>query len=124
MPDMLQPLRDAIKTGNRQAIIEALPEPPGLLSQVFSLQQEDRDRIIAALMPVFEEEDQWEVIEAASVDSVVRPERGSFLAVIPMIPAKLIPDSRLLLSRFSDPHIVQALQQALNARTEEISIHA
>ena len=124
MLDTLQTLRDAIKSGDTEAILEALPEPPDFLSVLFTLKPDDRDSIIAGVMRVFEEEDQWEVIEAASVDSVVRSERGSFLAVIPMIPAGLISDSRLLLSQFSDPHIVQVLEQALDARTKALGINA
>jgi hypothetical protein len=124
MPDTLQPLRDAIKSGNAEAIFEALPEPPEFLSVLFTLKPDDRDSITAGVMRVFEQEDQWEVIEAASVDSVVRPERGSFLAVIPMIPAELISDSRLLLSRFSDPDVVRTIQQALDARAEALGGNA
>jgi hypothetical protein len=124
MSDTLQPLREAIKTGDVQAVIEALPEPPAFLSVLFSLDADDRDSIIAGLLPVLEDLDQWEVIEAASVDSVVHPERGAFLSVISLIPADLLADSRLLVSRFSDAEVVRALHQALDERADALNVAA
>src|SRR6266545_7926491 len=100
----LEPLRDAITTGDPDTILEALPEPPHFLPALFRLDPADRDAIIAGLFPALTgDEDRWEIIEASAMDTVVRPERGAFVAIAPLIPDSLLDDTRKLVASIRDP---------------------
>jgi hypothetical protein len=71
--ELLRSLRTAIATGDPDAILEALPEPPHFLPALFRLERTDRDAIIAGLFPALPtDEDRWELIEAAAMDTVAR----------------------------------------------------
>jgi len=112
--EFLRPLRAAIATGDPDAIMEALPEPPHFLPALFRLAPADRDAIIAGLFPVFTgDEDRWELIESAAMDTVVRPERGSFVAIAPLIPESLLDDTRKLVASIRDPEVRQVMEQAI-----------
>lgn len=65
--DILQPLRDPIATGDPNAILRTLPEPPNFLPALFRLDPADCDAIIAGVLPALTgDEDRWEIIEAAA----------------------------------------------------------
>lgn len=110
--EILRPLRAAIATNDADAILAALPEPPNFLAVLF--RQPDRDAIIAGVFSAFTgDEDRWEVIEAAAMDTVVRPERGSFAAVAPLIPASLMDDTRQFVASIKQPEARQAMERAI-----------
>ena len=116
--DILQPLRAAIATRDPDAILEALPEPPHFLPALFRLDPADRDAIIAGLFPVLTgDEDRWEIIEASAMDTVVRPERGAFVAIAPLIPESLIDDTRKLVASIRNPETRRVMEQALQEHT-------
>lgn len=97
----LRHLRDAIATGDSSTIRAALPEPPAFLKVLFGLDEAERDAILAGVFPALDtDEDQWEIIEAAAMDTIVRPERRSFIAVTPYIPYNMLDDARALVARF------------------------
>jgi hypothetical protein len=113
--DLLQPLRDAVATGQASAIREALPEPPQFLSAVFGLPPDDRDLLLAAVLSALDtDEDCWEIIEAAAMDAIAHPERRAFSAVAPYVPAELVDDARKLLARFPDRDEAQTLATLLS----------
>jgi hypothetical protein len=49
----LQPLKEAIKTGNAQAILAALPEPPVFMEALFNRVPTERDHIIADVFSAY-----------------------------------------------------------------------
>lgn len=107
-------LQAAVLTGDRDAILRALPEPPGFLSKVFGLEPGDRDRILTGVFSVFDtDEDRWEIIEAAAMDRRVPPSQNALLALAPHIPLEMIPDLYRLLDHLSDPALRSAVQDVL-----------
>jgi len=123
--DILQPLRAAIATGDRDAILEALPEPPHFLPALFRLDPADRDAIVAGLLPVLTgDEDRWEIIEASAMDTVVRPGRGAFVAIVPLIPASLMDSAQMLVESIRDPETRQVMEQALQERLKRLQRQA
>lgn len=121
--DILQPLRDAIASGNPDAILEALPEPPNFLPALFRLEPADRDGIVAGLFPVLTgDEDRWELIEASAMNTVVRPERGAFAAIAPLIPASLIDSAQMLVDSIRNPETRQVMERALQEQIERLQI--
>jgi len=117
--DILQSLRDAIASGDHDAILEALPEPPHFLSALFRLAPDDRNAIIAGLFPALTgDEDRWEVIESSAMDTVVRPERGAFVAIAPLIPASLMDSARMLVDSIRDPETRRVMELALQEQIE------
>jgi hypothetical protein len=115
--DILRPLREAIATGDGTTIRATLPEPPTFLKALFGLDEAERDAILAGVFLALEtDEDRWEIIEAAAMDTVVRPERRSFIAVTPYIPANMLDDARDLVVRFPSTDIADEAHKALDAR--------
>ena len=115
-----QQLRAAALAGNREQILDAILESPDFLGSLFSLEPDERERILAAVIDAFDtEEDVWEIIEAAAMDTVSRPERGTFLAVIPHIPSTMLNDALMLTEQFTSPAIRQYASEALNARLRQ-----
>jgi hypothetical protein len=115
----LQTLRSAINTGDAETIREAIPEPPNFLSLLFSphLALADRDALFAGVFPVLEmDEDRWEIIEAAAMDTIARPERRAFIAVAPYISAGFLNDAGELVAQIPDPRIAREAQNALEER--------
>lgn len=98
-PNLLRPLQNAIATGDPAAIRAALPEPPHFLEMLFALPPAERDAILAGVFPALEtDEDRWEIIEAAVMDSKAHPERGAFAAVAPYIPELMAAEARALIT--------------------------
>lgn len=121
--DILQPLRDAITTGDHAAIQAAIPEAPTFLPALFRAAIVERDVIIAGIFPALPtDEDRWEIIEAATQDSIARPERNALLAVIPYIPADLIPDAQKLAETITDTKIASTAMKAINARAASLGV--
>lgn len=119
----LQRLREAVGTGDPDAVLAAIPEPPHLLSTLFSLDIAARDAILAGVFPVFDtDEDRWELIEAAAMDSVARPERGAFIAVAPYIPLSLLDEARTLAQRLPNGAAQRDARNALEARAAALGI--
>jgi hypothetical protein len=119
--DSLQPLRNAITMGNTEAILAALPEPPAFLTILFKLEPDDRDTILAGVFPVLDaQEDQWEVIEAAAMNTIAQPERQAFMAVVPYIPAEMLVDARKLVEQFPNRSTADEARRALDTRTAEL----
>jgi len=115
--DIPQLLRNAIATGDPDAILEALPDPPHFLPALFRLTPDDRDTIIAGLFPALtSDEDRWELIEASAMDTAVHPERGAFVAIAPLIPVSLIDSVQMLVTSVHDPEKRRVMEHALQER--------
>jgi hypothetical protein len=117
----MQSLRLAIREGSPDRILAAIPEPPEFLAVLFSLEPGDRDAILAGVVPLLPtDEDRWEIIEAAAQDSILRPERQSFIAVIPYISLHLMDDARVLAMRFPHSSMRDVALTRLDARANEV----
>lgn len=122
-PDFLRPLLNAIASRRDEAILAAIPEPPFFLPALFRLNPSDRDTVFAAVFSVLDiDDDQWEIIEAAAMDSVVRPERGAFIAVARHIPVSLLDDTRKLVESLPNPELVIEARRALEARIASLGV--
>jgi len=115
-----QQLRAVVLAGDREQILGAISELPDFLdflASLFSLEPSERDWILAAVINAFDtEEDVWEIIEAAAMDTVAQPERGTFLGVIPHIPPGILNDALMLTEQFTSPEVRRIASEALNAR--------
>src|SRR6266508_5525898 len=110
----LEPLRDAITTGDPDTLLEALPAPPHFLPALFRLDPADRDAIIAGLFPALTgDEDRWELIEASAMDTIAHPERGAFISIVPLIPTSLMDDTRMLVASIRDPEARRVMERAI-----------
>ena len=108
-------LRAAIQRGDAESIRAAMPEPPGFLSQVFVLEPDDMNKILAGVFSVLEtDEDRWEIIEAAAMNTISQPERNAFLAVVPYIPQDLLADVYRLMERMPDSDAIKAVRRELD----------
>jgi hypothetical protein len=119
--DGLLSLRDAIAAGDRAAILATIPEPPHFLAMVFSLEPSERDSILAGVFQALDtDEDKWEIIEAAAMDSIARPECGSFVAVARYVPADMLNDARNLAARLPNPDTRREAYDALTAQAAHL----
>lgn len=116
----LQALRSALATGDAELIRAALPEPPQFLRAVFDLEPPERDAILAGVFPALDtDEDHWELIEAAAMDSVARPERGALLAVVPYITNQLLDDTLELVKGLNRSELTKEVMTAIQSRLLE-----
>ncbi|MBK9715419.1 MAG: hypothetical protein IPO81_29675 [Kouleothrix sp.] len=118
--DILQPLRMAIMKGEAEAIRMAIPEPPFFLSTLFKLEPSDRDNILDNVFPVLDtDEDKWELIEAAAMDSLARPGKGAFISIIKHIPASLLSETRTLVAHFPASRARQDIEAMLDTHATD-----
>ena len=117
--DPLADLRAAIHTGDVEQIRAAIPEPPGFLSVVFTLEAEDRNKILASALAVLDiDEDRWEIIEAAAMNTIAWPERNALLSVVPYIPRDLFIDVYRLIEHLPESDAIRAVRRALDEGTD------
>jgi hypothetical protein len=113
--DVLQPLRAAIVIGEPISIRTAIPEPPVFVSTLFKLEPSDRDNILDSVFRILDtDEDRWELIEAAAMDSLARPNKGAFVSIVKHIPEDLLRDARKLVADFPDASARQEIEKLLD----------
>lgn len=52
------------------------------------------------------------------MDTVVRPERGAFVAIAPLIPDSLMDDARKLVASIKKPEVRRVMEQAIEVRMD------
>lgn len=120
---VLQPLREAVASGNHDAIRASIPEPPVFLTTVFKLDPDDRDTILRGVFSALDtDEDRWEIIEAAAMDTIVRPERGAFIAVVPYILPDMLDDAQALVQQFPDGSMAHEARKVLAERAARLAV--
>ena len=108
-------LRAAVRTGDREQIRAAIPEPPEFIPALFALEAGDRDTILTGVFSVLEtDEDRWEFIEAAAMHSVTHLGQSPLLSLLPQVPSNPLEDVHHLMDHLPETESLAAVRQTLN----------
>lgn len=116
----MQTLLNAVAEGQRENIIAAIPDDPFFLNQVFALERGERSVVVAGLFSALDTDDLWEIIEAAVMDIVTKPERGSFLEVARHIPPNFLKDTLAVINSLQDSDARSVAEDVLRDRAREL----